>query len=46
MYARRKGQKEKKEIIDMHSQIEVEEEDVYTLKITCKGERTVGKAKE
>ena len=26
--------------------IEVDEEDLYTLKINCKGERTVGKAKE
>ena len=45
MYARRKGKKEKKEIIDMQSQIEAEE-DLYTLKTMCKGERTVGKAKE
>ena len=28
----------------MQSQIEVDEEDVYTLKINCKGKRTVGKA--
>ena len=25
---------------------EVDKEDLYTLKINCKGERTVGKAKE
>ena len=28
----------------MQSQIEVDEEDVYTLKINCKGKRTVRKA--
>ena len=27
----------------MQSQIEVDEEDVYTLKFNCKGKRTVGK---
>ena len=30
----------------MQSQIEVDKEDSYTLKINCKGKRTVGKAKE
>ena len=39
-----KGKKENKERIDVHSQIEVDKEDLYTLKINCKGERTVGKA--
>jgi len=28
----------------MRSQIEVDKEDLYTLKINCKGKRTVGKA--
>ena len=28
----------------MQSQIDVNEEDLYTLKINCKGKRTVGKA--
>ena len=28
----------------MQSYIEVDKEDLYTLKINCKGERTVGKA--
>ena len=28
----------------MQSQIEVDKEDLYTLKINCKGKRTVGKA--
>ena len=45
-YVKRKGKKEKKENIDMQSKIEVDKEDLYTLKINCKGERTVGKAKE
>ena len=35
--------KKKKERIDMQSQIEVDKEDLYTLKINCKGKRTVGK---
>ena len=35
--------KEKKKI-GMQIQIEVNEEDLYTLKINCKGKRTVGKA--
>ena len=39
----RKGKKEKKERIDMQSSIEVDTEDLYTLKINCKGKRTVGK---
>ena len=43
-YVERKGKKEKKERIDMQSQIDVNEEDLYTLKINCKGKRTVGKA--
>ena len=30
----------------MQSYIEVDEEDLYTLKINCKGKRTVGKTKE
>ena len=36
--------KERKERIDMQSQIEIDEEDLYTLKINCKGKRTVGRA--
>ena len=36
----------RKERKDMQSLIEVDEEDLYTLKINCKGKRTVGKAKE
>ena len=35
---------ERKERIDMHSLIKVDKEDLYTLKINCKGKRTVGKA--
>ena len=35
--------KERKERIDMQSYIEVDKEDLYTLKINCKGKRTVGK---
>ena len=38
------GNKEKKDRIDMESQIELDEEDLYTLKINCKEKRTVGKA--
>ena len=30
----------------MQSQIEVDKEDLYTLKVNCKGKRTVGKAKK
>ena len=33
-----------KERIHMQSLIEVDEEDLYTLKINCKGKRTVGQA--
>ena len=33
-----------KDRIDMQNQIEIDEEDLYTLKINCKGKRTVGKA--
>jgi len=43
-YVERKGNKEKKERIDMLSSTEVDEEDLYTLKINFKGKRTVGKA--
>ena len=39
-----KKRKKKKENIDMQSKIEVDKEDLYTLKINCKGRRTVGKA--
>ena len=35
--------KGKKERLDVLSQIEVDEEDLYTLKINCKGKRTVEK---
>ena len=35
---------ERKERIDMQSQIEVDK-DLYTLKINCKGKRMVGTAK-
>ena len=45
-YVERKGEKEKKEKIDMQSYIKVDEEDLYTLKINCKGKRTVEKSKE
>ena len=41
MYFERKGEKEKKERIDRRNYIEVDK-DLYTLKINCKGERTVG----
>ena len=40
----RKGKKEMKDRTDMQNQIEIDEEDLYTLKINCKGKRTVGKA--
>ena len=36
--------KEKKERIHMQSLTEVDKEDLYILKIYCKGKRTVGKA--
>ena len=41
-YFERKGKQAKKERIDMQSLIEVDEEDLYTLKF--KGTRTIGKA--
>ena len=34
-----KGKKEKKERIHMQYSIEVDEEDLYTLKINCKGKQ-------
>ena len=34
--------KKKKEGIDMQNQIVVDKEDLYMLKINCKGKRTVG----
>ena len=43
-YVEKKGKKEKKERIDKQSKIEVDKEDLYILKINCKGKRTVGKA--
>ena len=39
-----KKRKKKKENIDMQSKIEVDKEDLYTLKINCKRKRSVGKA--
>ena len=36
----------KKERIDIQSQIEVDNRDLYTLKINCKEKRTVGKVNE
>ena len=36
--------KERKERIDTQSLTEVDEEDLYTLKINCKKKKTVGKA--
>ena len=41
-----RGKERKKKRIDMQSSIEVDEEDLYTLKINCKEKRTVGKANE
>ena len=38
------GKERKKEIIDMQSYIEIDEEDLYTLKINWKRKRRVGKA--
>ena len=38
--------RERKERIDMQSYIEVDTEDLYSLKINCKGKRAIGKAKE
>ena len=43
-YVEKKGKKEKKERVDMQSEIEVDKGDLFTLKINCKGIRTVGKA--
>ena len=39
-----RGKQRKKERIDMQSWIEVDKEDLYVLKINCKGKRTVAKA--
>ena len=33
-----------KERMDMQNSTQVDEEDLYTLKVNCKGKRTVGKA--
>ena len=41
-----RGKKVKTERIDMQGQREVDKEDLYILRINCKGKRTVGKAKE
>ena len=41
-----RGKERKKKRIDIQSSIEVDEEDLYTLNVNCKGIRTVGKAKE
>ena len=38
-----RGKERKKRKKNMQSQIEVDKEDLYTLKINCKGKRTVGK---
>ena len=38
--------KGKNERIDVQSWIEVDKEDLYILKINCKGKRTIGKAKK
>ena len=38
--------KERKKRKDMQSWIGIDEENLYTLKINCKGKRTVGKANE
>ena len=43
-YVVRKGKKEKKEILDMQSYIEIDKKGLYTLKINCKWKRIVGKA--
>ena len=40
-YVEKKGKKER---IDLQSYVEVDEEDLYILKISCKGERAIGKA--
>ena len=39
-----RGKERKKRKKNMQSQIDVDKEDFYTLKINCKGKRTVGKA--
>ena len=39
-----RGKERKKRKKNIQSQIEVDKEDLYTLKINCKGKRTVGKA--
>ena len=36
-----RGKERKKERIDMQSEIQVDKEDLYMLKINCKGKRTV-----
>ena len=36
--------RERKERIGMQRQIEIDKEDLQTLKINCKGKRTIGKA--
>ena len=38
-----RGKERKKERIDMQSEIQVDKEDLYMLKINCKGKTTVGK---
>ena len=38
-----RGKERKKRKKNIQSQIEVDKEDLYTLKINCKGEKTVGK---
>ena len=43
-YVEREGKKAKKERIDVQSLIEVDEEDLYTLKFNYKGKRELGKA--
>ena len=42
-YVERKGKKER---IDMQSYTDIDEEDLYILKINFKGKRIVGKTKE
>ena len=41
---RGKERKKRKQELILKVKIEVDEEDLYTLKINCKGKRTVGKA--
>ena len=41
-----RGKERKKERIDMQSLIEADEADLYTLKVNCKGKRTVGRQKK